>query len=484
MMKSPTRILTLAGIVLGLLIIIPFAFRTVRAALPTRKVLYPLPHQIPKYAGGVSFRFAMVHDVIHDRYPRHGQVYYQERNRRVLAAIGKNKDADGLPPPEQFGLIDDLGVGLDTLGDSAEAVRWLRLKLKAQEKLRMNGKSLYTSYANLGTFIIHGAMPKAIQGDKDAQERVREGLRYIHQSIAVNPEAHFGREIWQAVVAEFMLRAAEDRTVLLQYDILGNDLHQLYSVRTPQAVKDSDKRDVVRRVEAYLKKPGDLSVAAALRLHITEIGAEGNWTRDVRSSHRQPVPFDEPCLGIIGLWRLGGGANPHFALALGETMTRLHQRQLAWAAYQRAIREANRFCPEQGIRTKLIERCKEKRDALTGFMAEEELIGLEERFEYELRIGQEYQQAYQKYEEEQIAAGKDLDDRTFYDAFDAQHGNIATPVGDADFLAVQEVTTAALGWVVFVGGALIFVVSLNQLFWVRRRKHATLQAPLSPSTEK
>ena len=29
------------------------------------------------------------------------------------------------------------------------------------------------------------------------------------------------------------------------------------------------------------------------------------------------MPFDEPVLGVIGMWTLGGGPNPHSALALG-----------------------------------------------------------------------------------------------------------------------------------------------------------------------
>ena len=38
---------------------------------------YPLPHHIPKYSGNLTLRFAMVHDVIHERFPRHGPDYYQ-----------------------------------------------------------------------------------------------------------------------------------------------------------------------------------------------------------------------------------------------------------------------------------------------------------------------------------------------------------------------------------------------------------------------
>ena len=31
--------------------------------------VFPLPHHFPRYPGGVSLRFAMAHDVIHERYP-------------------------------------------------------------------------------------------------------------------------------------------------------------------------------------------------------------------------------------------------------------------------------------------------------------------------------------------------------------------------------------------------------------------------------
>jgi hypothetical protein len=476
MLHSFGRILVLLAIGGCAFVIIIGVTPIVRSSLPTRTVLYPLPHQIPKYPGGTSLRFAMVHDVIHDRYPRHGKVYYQERNRRVLGAIAKNKGADGLPPPDQFGLIDDLGVGLDTLGESDEAARWLRLKLKAQEKLGLHGKELYTSYANLGTFLIHGNSAKAMSGNKEAQESVREGLQHLHKSIEVNPEAHFGREIWQAVVAEFMLRVSEDRMLLLKRDIFGNDLELKYSAFTPHAMASRHKTDVVRRVDAYLKKPDDPNTASELRKFIQTIGEEPDHIAPIRA---KTVPFDEPCLGIIGMWRLGGGANPHFALALAETMMRINQRQLAWAAYQRAIREAPRFSPDEAIRAKLIERCKGMQEALISFMTEKEMERLAGRFESELQIGQGYQRAYQKYEEDQIAAGKDLDDPHFYDAFHAVHGNIATPIGEADFLAVQEVTPRASAWMVFAGGSLVFVVALLLLLWQRRRRRTAMGVNIS-----
>src|SRR5437763_121576 len=72
---------------------------------------YPLPYHVPKYPGSVSFRFAMAHDVIHERFARHGDAYYRERNRRVREAL-KERAGKG-PDDAYFALLDDLGAGLD-----------------------------------------------------------------------------------------------------------------------------------------------------------------------------------------------------------------------------------------------------------------------------------------------------------------------------------------------------------------------------------
>src|SRR3954469_24293383 len=78
----------------------------------------PLPHHVPKYPGGVSFRFAMVHDVIHERFPKHGPAFYRERERLTR---GKRETLQ-LDDPAGFPLMDDLGAGLERLGRSGEAV--------------------------------------------------------------------------------------------------------------------------------------------------------------------------------------------------------------------------------------------------------------------------------------------------------------------------------------------------------------------------
>jgi hypothetical protein len=86
---------------------------------------YPLPHHIPKYPGGVSLRFAIVHDVIHERFPRHGEAYYQERNRACREEVKKRRSngAGNDKDEAYFALFDDLGAGLDYLKQHDEAVR-------------------------------------------------------------------------------------------------------------------------------------------------------------------------------------------------------------------------------------------------------------------------------------------------------------------------------------------------------------------------
>ncbi len=111
-------------------------------------------------------------------------------------------------------------------------------------------------------------------------------------------------------------------------------------------------------------------------------------------------------------------------------MHHVGQHRLAWCAYTRAVREADRFSPDPKIRAAFVAFCETRQNTVPS--------GDPAQFESELNQGQEYQAAYQRYEAEQIAAGRPLDDRHFYDAFHAKHLPIATPVGDADFMEVSE----------------------------------------------
>src|SRR5262249_34495033 len=162
--------------------------------------------------------------------------------------------------------------------------------------------------------------------------------RWVRMAIEVYPQSHFGREIWQVVLEEFLLAALDDPRVLLRYDMVGNRLDR--AIDPPSAVcfdeagggRERKRRhpggpSLARADEAMpsLTDPSAKTDTAPFRGLIQKVGAEEGWKKAVKTAHQEPVPFDEPTLGIVGMWRMGAGANPHFALALGEIMLRVGQ---------------------------------------------------------------------------------------------------------------------------------------------------------------
>jgi hypothetical protein len=407
-------------------------------AVPTpRTRVLPYPHHIPKTAGGVSLRFAMVQDVVHERFARHGKAYYTERNRRAREELAR------LSPGDRWdSLQDDLGAGLDHLGNDDEAVRILREKLASQTGRGVTGRGLYTTYANLGTFLIHGSFRAAQTGDAAAKDRVSEGLGFIRKAIEVNPEAHFGREQWQAAAVEFLLAAIDDPDLLRTFDIIGN--------RLDAAIEPRERRPFDRESQHHVYYLGpsiarefrsdmpDRNELESYRRLTAKIGAENDWPSQLVPSNREPAPFDEPVLGIIGMWRQGGGANPHFALCLGETMLRVGQRYLAWSAFERAQRLGDRFWPDAEMQQFLRDHCRKRQTTIEAQLPAEEVVGLGPQFDAELAYGRCYQREYEQYEADQIAAGRSIDAEHFYDAFHAGREPIASPVGSEDELLVSN----------------------------------------------
>ena len=427
----------------------------------------PLPHHVPKYPGGAAFRFAMAHDVIHERFPRHGQAHYRERNRLTREKLATLSRDD----PAAFPLADDLAAGLDRLGRPDEAVAVMRDKLARQQAKGFAGRDLYTTFANLGTFLIHGSFQASQAGDADARARFREGVGFIRQSVEVNPEAHFGRERWQAAIAEFLLAAMDDPALLKTFDCLGNRLDMDIEVILNREANWSDtgygrptdaafsQWKAADEVPAFFQpgvRPDDPSIweeLSPIRKHITKVGAEAGWDAVPVPSHRAPAPFDEPVMGMIGMWRQGGGANPHFSLALGETMLRVGQRYIAWAAYERASRMADRFWPDPAVQRFLRDHCRRRQGQIEetlSFQASpnrrpwqhisppppaEAVADLRPAFEAELAYGEGYQRSYQEYEAKKIAAGVSITDEHFFDEFHTGREPIASPVGPEEWFA-------------------------------------------------
>jgi len=122
-------------------------------------------------------RFPSAHELITGRFPRHSEDYYrwriEDRERRIAAG---ERTAE---------LLDDLAVAHSKLGDDARAI-----ELMAEKESAFPGH--YETAANLGTFHIHA-------GELEA------GIEHIVRAIRINPEAHFGREIYQELLARYVL---------------------------------------------------------------------------------------------------------------------------------------------------------------------------------------------------------------------------------------------------------------------------------------
>ncbi len=444
---------------------------------------FPLPHHVPEFPGGLSFRFAMVNDVIHERFARHGPDYYRERNRIVrekLAAI----DPDD---PAVFPLMDDLGVGLERLGKSDEAAAVLRDKLARQEAKGIEGRDLYTSYANLGTFLIHGGLARAAAGDADAREQVREGLAFIRKAVEVNPEAHFGRERWQLAIVEFLLAAMEDPALLTKFDCVGDRVDVLAEpeaelarlLHNPPYGRAYDPW----YSEALMFGQAQAEDRAWVRDRIAKVGAEDGWKGVDVPSHREPVPFDEPVLGIIGMWREGGGASPHFALALGEIMLRVGQRLIAWSAFERASRLADRYSSTSEARDFLREHCRKRQEEIEQVIAPFGAVEnrLRAAFDAELAFGQGYQKDYQDFEAAKIAAGGSILDDRFHDDFPRRGEPIASPSGGEEWVevvpradAARRDASRARALAVFWAGLAAFATSAGLRLLAKRRVRRTL----------
>jgi hypothetical protein len=314
-----------------------------------------------------------------------------------------------------------------------------------------------------------GAMPvRACINDREVIRTEREfKSQYLQPAPApqpssqpseVNPEAHFGREVWQAVAVEYLLAVSENPRLLLQYDLVGNRLTEDVEPSRADSISEREMYGLEganRAAEAALHGESLGWSPESVREHfITRVGAEAGWNEAVPSSHRKPVPFDEPTLGIIGMWRLGGGAKPHFALALGEIMLRVGQRYIAWRAFERAAGMAERVWPDGDIQRQFAEHCRHRQKVLEQQLPAADVEDLRPRFEAELAYGQRYQREYQEYEANRINAGASLDDEHFYDDFNATHPPIASPVGGEDtFVAALGTSEPYLNWPVAVFAA-------------------------------
>lgn len=214
-------------------------------------------------------------ELIAGKFLRHSRAYYEWRIRDREAKLAKN--------PEDPAIYDDLAVAYEKTGDPLKAVSLM-------ERKAAKWADVYETEANLGTFYVHAG-------------NLEKGLVHIKRAIAINPDAHFGREIYQQLLIEYVLDRRKDGEMRLP---LG-----------PAASKRDGKRFhhfvLARRAKKF-----------------------GKGTNRTKQDEVQAA-----VKGVLGMMRFGNHASPVLLEALGDLMglNRYDEdgaKRLAARAYLRA----------------------------------------------------------------------------------------------------------------------------------------------------
>lgn len=131
-----------------------------------------------------------------DRYPPD---YYQMRLVRVTRELRS--------APNDLSLHDDAAVACDRLDRPDEAIEWMAKKKAILDRLpgKDNKEHRYRYLSNLGTFHLHRwiTLPQA-QRQADLSD-LKESEKLVAKAIEENPDAHFGREVYQLMAIRWLL---------------------------------------------------------------------------------------------------------------------------------------------------------------------------------------------------------------------------------------------------------------------------------------
>jgi tetratricopeptide (TPR) repeat protein len=335
--------------------------------------------------------FPEVSDVLAGHFVQHSQAFYRWRiadREAKLAAL----PADD---PKRLPLLDDLAVAHEKTGDTAGAIALAR-QAEAIDPER------YETIANLGTFLIH-----------DGQ--LEEGLEYIRRAIVINPDAHFGRERYQAaLVAYVMDKRGPDGKVPLPMS------------RLIEEGGTADQMNFAGFLAQKYARDGRLSIA-----------------------DRQ-----EAVRGVVGMMHFGNSDSPILAEALGHLLVEAHSdgddaKQLAARAFLKASYNSNDPAAATAYRRMAEEALNSQQNV--------DLVDIEAAFEAELEAGRDFRQQIADDERQWIEAGEDVEQR-----FNAKYyagspgGSLEAPASPAALAGGIGMLTIIL--LVVVVGAIGFVL--------------------------
>jgi tetratricopeptide (TPR) repeat protein len=342
-------------------------------------------------------RFPSALELITGKFVRHSDAYYHWRVQDRLAKLKTRSD--------DLALRDDLAVAYDKLKQHPLAIDTITKSLELQPER-------YETLANLGTFHIHA-------GD------LEKGLDYIKQAIAINPDAHFGREVYQQLVVEYVLLRQQSR---------GEE---------------------------------PLLPLRETRMSALHPGGFDSFLLANRRSSSSEQEIDAAITGILGMMRFGDHRSPVLLEIMGDLLTgeddERDNKQLAARAYlQAAAGTAPRIQRQyEGFAAQTLS--MQLLDGTTDDVVEKVKLQLEA----EVAEANRWFQSVVADEQRWIAAGIDVDaafDKKYYQ--DPVVGETDSTMSDTYWLTVGTVGTTAA-----IAGFCVVLVACNR---ARRRdtRHA------------
>jgi tetratricopeptide (TPR) repeat protein len=272
-----------------------------------------------------------------DRYPSR---YYEMRLERVTAELASN--------PSDLNLYDDVGVACSRLGHHDEAIAWMAKKKTQLDQLPEAGPAddRYRYLSNLGTFhlIRWITTPEQDRYRDLADLRISEDL--VAKAIALNPDAHFGREKYQLILIQWLLdpnleTKFSDNANFLRIDTRHNNGRN--SVGIPGT--DILFADATKGITGLIQLGAAWqSIDTAYALQTSLCGQGNNYVAELASLRRQQLvgqgavslhPSDEIRDYVAKAGASGMIYEPReIATFFKKATAAAAQRETAWLAYQ------------------------------------------------------------------------------------------------------------------------------------------------------
>ncbi|WP_395733586.1 tetratricopeptide repeat protein [Prosthecobacter sp.] len=289
-----------------------------------------------------SARFPGISQLITGAFPRHSQEFYEWRRKTSEQQLAKN--------PALFALYDDLAVAQHKLGDHKAAIA----TMLAKEKLR---PGVYETYSNLGTFYIYTG-------------ELEEAVKWIGKALAINPNAHFGREKYQKWLVEWLIER--------------NKPHE-ENASPPK-----------RRLSPHSMLMGFAQFVASKEADMISSSSDAETTLS-------PENALAAIRGVAGMMRFADFDNPLLQEAMGDLLLSGDQEknaaQLASICYMKAAQES----ADDEKKQALLAKCK-----MAGRFTPDFSMDLVQRqLHFGLKEGNSYFQTIREDEMDWIAAGKD-----------------------------------------------------------------------------